>query len=636
MKYTALLAIPVLLLAGCGTTEEKGTEGTTTSEATATTLKSEKRDNYSPYVGDDYSQNVYFGDTHLHTSWSTDAGMVGATLGPDEAYRVSRGEEVISFSGQPVKLIRPLDFIVVSDHAENLGLADFIRRSDPILLANKTGKKWHDLSKSGKGYDAFLEWLRSDKEDLINDPRMVKSVWSKVAANADKYYQPGVFSTFVAYEWTSMPNGNNLHRVVIYRDGQDKTKNYLPFNMYDSVDPEDLWIYLSKYEAETGGQVLAIPHNGNLSNGLMFDVETLDGKPLTKEYAETRSKWEPLYEVTQMKGDAETHPYLSPEDEFADFENLDAGNISGKIAKENYMLYREYGRGALLEGLKQEVALGVNPFKFGMIGSTDAHGAIPSSREENNWSKAHFVEPSAERYEHFLVEGVKPELSIMVKDLSASGLAAVWATENTREAIWDAMKRKEVYATTGNRLKVRVFGGWNFKVNDLDRPDFAKNGYKNGVPMGGDLVSAPEGKAPSFLIRAMKDADGPNLDRVQIIKGWLDAEGNKQEKIYDLAVSDGRIIGKDGRCITPVGSTINIAEATYDNSIGEPIMMAFWVDPDFDASLKAFYYVRVIEIPTPRWTAYDAVYYNIEMPEGTKMTVQDRAYTSPIWYTPGK
>jgi len=300
------------------------------------------------------------------------------------------------------------------------------------------------------------------------------------------------------------------------------------------------------------------------------------------------------------------------------------------------MLYREYGRGALLEGLKQEVALEVNPFKFGMIGSTDAHGSIPTSREENNWSKAHIVEPSADRFEHFLVKGVVPELSIMVKDLSASGLAAVWATKNTREAIWDAMKRKEVYATTGNRLKVRVFGGWNFKANDLDRPDFAKNGYKNGVPMGGDLVSAPEGKAPSFLIRAMKDADGPNLDRVQIIKGWLDAEGNKQEKIYDLAVSDGRIIGEDGRCITPVGSTINIAEATYNNSIGEPIMTVFWVDPDFDASLKAFYYVRVIEIPTPRWTAYDAVFYNIDMPEGTKMTVQDRAYTSPIWYSPGK
>jgi hypothetical protein len=639
MKSTLnIIAITTILfiLNSCGTIEEKETEGTTTSEATTTTLKSEKRDNYSPYVGDNYPQNVYFGDTHLHTSWSTDAGMVGATLGPDEAYRCARGEEVISFSGQPFKLVRPLDFIVIADHAENLGLADFIRRSDPIILANKTGKKWHDLNKAGKGYEAFMEWGRSDMEDLINEPIMVQSVWKKVVANADKYYQPGHFTTFIAYEWTSMPDGNNLHRVVIYRDGQDKTKGYLPFDMYDSVDPEDLWNYLSKYEDETGGQVLAIPHNGNLSNGLMFDVETYGGGPLTKEYAQTRMKWEPLYEVTQIKGDAEAHPYLSPDDEFADYENLDAGNISGKAAKENDMLYREYGRGALKEGLLQESILGVNPFKFGMIGSTDAHGGIPSSREENNWGKAHVVEPSATRFEYALIQGVKPELSIMTTDLAASGLAAIWATENTREALWDAMKRKEVYATTGSRLKVRVFGGWDFSASDLNRPDFAKNGYTNGVPMGGDLVSAQDGKAPNFLIKAWKDVDGANIDRVQIIKGWLDAEGNKKERIYDLTVSDGRKISADGRCKAPVGSTVNVKEATYDNSIGDPTMEAFWVDPDFDSSLKAFYYVRVIEIPTPRWTAYDAVYYGIEMPEGTVMTVQDRAYTSPIWYTPSE
>jgi hypothetical protein len=422
--------------------------------------------------------------------------------------------------------------------------------------------------------------------------------------------------------------------VVIYRDAGDKTLNHLPFDMYDSTDPEDLWKNLSKYETETGGQVLAIPHNGNLSNGLMFNVETYDGKPLTKEYAEERSKWEPLYEVTQMKGDAESHPTLSPDDEFADYENLDAGNISGKVAKTDDMLYREYGRGALKEGLRQESILGVNPFKFGMIGSTDAHGGIPSSREENNWSKAHIAEPSATRFEHALIQGAKPELSVMITDLAASGLAAIWATENTREGLWDAMKRKEVYATTGSRLKVRVFGGWDYMASDLDRPDFAKNAYKKGVPMGGDLTTPESGKAPSFLVKALRDTDGANIDRVQIIKGWLDADGNKQEKIYDLAVSDNRTIAANGRCKTPVGTTVNISEATYDNSIGAPTLEAYWVDPEFDASLKAFYYVRVIEIPTPRWTAYDAVYYGIDMPEGTVMTLQDRAYTSPIWYTP--
>ena len=592
---------------------------------------------YSPYVDDHFPNRVFFGDTHLHTSWSTDAGMVGATVGPDKAYRVSRGETITAYSGWKVKLVRPLDFIVISDHAENLGLADFIRRSDPILLANKTGKKWHDLNKAGKGYEAFLEWLRSDKEDLIKEPRMMRSVWAKVVANADNYYQPGVFTTFHGFEWTSMPDGNNMHRVVIFRDGGDKTSQILPFSMYDSVDPEDLWKYLAAYERKTGGQVLAIPHNGNLSNGLMFDVETYTTKrPIDRAYAEMRSRYEPLYEVTQMKGDAESHPLLSPDDEFADYENLDAGNLSGKVAKTPAMLPKEYGRSALKEGLRQEQKLGVNPFKFGMIGSTDAHGGIPSSREENNFSKAHIAEPSADRAKHTLIQGAKPELSILVKDLAASGLAAVWARENTRESIWDAMSRKEVYATTGTRLKVRVFGGWDFKANEVHRPDFAKQGYARGVPMGGDLTSAPRGKSPSFMIRALRDADGANLDRMQVIKGWLDKKGQTQERIYDVAVSDGRKIGRDGRCKTPVGNTVNVADASYTNTVGDPFMAAHWVDPDFDAKQRAFYYVRVIEIPTPRWTAYDAKFFNVKMPKGTRMQVQDRAYTSPIWYTPGK
>jgi hypothetical protein len=298
------------------------------------------------------------------------------------------------------------------------------------------------------------------------------------------------------------------------------------------------------------------------------------------------------------------------------------------------MLSKEYARSALKEGLRLERKLGVNPYKFGMIGSTDAHNAIPATREDNNFSKASFVEPSATRAEHYLVKGVKPELSIMVKDLGASGLAAVWARENTRESIWDAMSRKEVYATTGTRLKVRVFGGWGFKANEVHRPDFARQGYARGVPMGGDLSNGPKGSAPSFMIRALKDADGANLDRVQIIKGWLDKAGETHERIYDIAVSDRRKIGPDGRCKTPVGNTVNVADASYTNTIGDPVMAAHWTDPDFNSKHPAFYYVRVIEIPTPRWTAYDAKFFNVKMPEGTKMQVQDRAYTSPIWYTP--
>jgi hypothetical protein len=392
---------------------------------------------------------------------------------------------------------------------------------------------------------------------------------------------------------------------------------------------------MAGYEERTGGRVLSIPHNGNLSNGLMFDVETYSGQPLTEAYARTRLRFEPLAEVTQQKGDGEAHRLLSPDDEFADFETLDAGNINGTVAKTPDMLPKEYARPALLEGLRLETRLGTNPFKFGMIGSTDNHTALPTSREENNFSKASFVEPSAERASHALIQGADPALSILEADVGAAGLAAVWARENTRESIWDAMARKEVYATTGTRLTVRVFAGWDFEEDDVHRPDFAREGYRRGVPMGGDLSDAPSGAAPKFMIRALRDPDGANLDRVQVIKGWLDANGETHERIYDVAVSDGRTIGSDGRARTPVGNTVDVEDASYTNTIGDPLLGAFWEDPDFNPNQSAFYYVRVLEIPTPRWTAYDAKFFNVEMPEGTTMELQDRAYTSPIWYTPG-
>ncbi|THD65692.1 DUF3604 domain-containing protein [Robertkochia marina] len=591
---------------------------------------------YSPYAGDYYPDQVYFGDTHLHSSWSTDAGMAGATLGPDVAYRISRGETVTSHLGWKVRLIRPLDFLVLADHAENLGLADFIERSDPIILANETGKKWHDLVKAGNGYQAFLEWLRAGNQDLINEPRMAKVVWEKATDNADKYYQPGVFTTFHGFEWTSHPGGNNMHRVVVFRDGKDRTKQIIPYSQYDSVDPEDLWNYLMNYEEKTGGRVLAIPHNGNLSNGLMFSYNRYSGEDLTKEVVEQRYRFEPLAEVTQQKGDGETHPQLSPDDEFADFETLDMGNLNGTQAKTPDMLASEYAREALKRGLKIEAELGTNPFKFGMIGSSDNHTALPTTREENNFSKASFVEPSPERYEHPLVEAPDPALSIMLTDVGAAGLAAVWARENTRESIWDAMARRETYATSGTRLRVRVFGGWDFEEDEVQRPDFARTGYDRGVPMGGDLKAAPSGEAPKFMVRALRDPDGANLDRIQMIKGWMDAQGELQERVYDIAVSDGRKISSDGKANKAVGNTVDVKNASYTNSIGDPLLTAYWTDPDFDPSLRAFYYVRVLEIPTPRWTAYDSKFFNVKMPDDTVMYLQDRAYTSPIWYTPGE
>ncbi|WP_170787519.1 DUF3604 domain-containing protein [Ruegeria lacuscaerulensis] len=600
-------------------------------------LVDEPKAEYSPYVDDHFPNRVLFGDTHLHSSWSADSGMAGGVLDQDAGYRVSRGEEVTSALGWRVKLIRPLDFVVMADHAENLGLADFIRRSDPLILANETGKRWHDMVKSGNGYEAFLEWLRANDTDLINEPKLLATAWDSATTNADEYYQPGTFTTFHGFEWTSHPGGNNMHRVVIFRDGKDRTSQVFPFSQYDSTDPEDLWDYMAAYEEKTGGQVLAIPHNGNLSNGLMFALETIDGsnlsgEPIDANYAAKRIRWEPLAEVTQQKGDGEAHPLLSPDDAFADFETIDAGNLNGQGAKTPEMLPAEYAREALKTGLVAEANLGVNPFKFGMIGSTDNHTALPTSREENNFSKASFVEPAPDRAFHPLVAADDPALSIMEADVGASGLAAVWARENTRESIWDAMARKETYATSGTRLSVRVFAGWDFNAEEVSRPDFARTGYARGVPMGGDLTDAPDGGSPTLMIRALRDPDGANLDRVQIVKGWLNEDGTTSEKIFDVACGDRAVV--DHACDGDVGNTVNVADASYTNTIGEPLLTGYWIDQEFDPEKRAFYYVRVIEIPTPRWTAYDAKFFNVQMPEGTRMQLQDRAYTSPIWYTP--
>ncbi len=591
---------------------------------------------FSPFVDDYFPTRVLFGDTHLHTSWSGDAGMAGATLGPDEAYRFSRGQEVISHLGRRVKLHRPLDFLVIADHAENFGLADFIRRSDPLLLKNPTGKRWHDMMRGGQGYEAFLEFIAAigTGEDPIGDPGMIASAWQNATANAEEYNEPGVFTAFIGFEWTTHPDGNNIHRVVVFRDGKSRADTVVPFSAFDSEDVEDLWTYMDAYEANTGGQALAIPHNGNLSNGIMFDDRTFTGRRLTREYAERRMAFEPIVEVTQAKGAGESHPLLSPNDEFADHEIMDVGNITGTAPKTPEMLPNEYARYALMRGLAYEESLGANPFKFGMVGSTDNHTALPTTREDNWFGKAHIVEPSPERVEDVLIRSpVDPSLDLVATKLSASGLAAVWANENTRESIFDAMARKEVYATSGTRIAVRVFGGWDFAADEVERPDFARAGYARGVPMGGDLTDAPTGRAPSFMIRALRDPDNANLDRIQVIKGWLDDDGETQERIYDVVCSDDRSI-VNRRCNREVGSTVDLSGPSYTNTIGDPLLTAHWVDPDFDATQRAFYYVRVIEIPKPRWIAYDAVFFGVEVPDDVAMTVQDRAYTSPIWYTP--
>jgi hypothetical protein len=601
---------------------------------------SDKKVNYSPYPEQNFPSNVYFGDTHLHTSYSTDAGMVGCTLGPEDAYRFARGETVVSSTGVPARLHRPLDFLVVSDHAENLGLAPAIAESNPKLLENEWGKMEHDLVKSGMegGIKAYENWMHQTgirKDPLADMPELAAEMWQKEIDAAEKYNQPGLFTAFIGYEWTSQPDGNNIHRNVIFRDGGDKASQIVPFSQYDSFDPEELWKWMSNYEEKTGGRLLAIPHNGNLSNGLMFDDVTFTGKPLTKDYALRRQKWEPAYEITQMKGDGEAHPSLSPTDEFADYETWDKGSF-GPQPKTPDMLPREYAREALKRGLAYEEKLGANPFKFGVVGSTDSHTALSTAEEDNYFGKVSLLEPSADPVRFDEVIGGRPApkgYQMYARQIGSAGLAAVWARENTREALWDAMARKEVFATTGTRLRVRVFGGFDYTKDDLVRSDFAKYGYDHGVPMGGDLKNAPNGRAPTFLIRALRDPDGANLDRVQVVKGWMDASGKLHEKVYDVAWSGDRKPGQDGK-LPPVGSTVNVKEASYTNAIGAPFLSSYWKDPSFKPGERAFYYVRVIEIPTPRWTTYDAKIFGVKLPDDVPASIQERAYTSPIWYTP--
>ena len=597
------------------------------------------RSKYSPYPTKNFPNRVYFGDTHLHTALSTDAGMFGTRLGPDEAYRFARGETVTSNTGIPAKLGRPLDFLVVTDHAENLGLATAIAESNPELLKSPWGKMVHDYVKQGQGpkaYDAWMKGALTGKDPLQDLPGFARTMWTRATAAAEKYNEPGRFTALIGYEWSSTPYGNNLHRNVIFRDGKDKADQIVPLSSYDTIDPEKLWEWMAAYEQKTGGKVLAIPHNGNLSGGLMFDDVTLTAKkPFDRDYAARRSRWEPLYEVTQTKGDSEAHPALSPTDELANFERWDKATFGPKPTTAD-MYPREYAREAYKRGLAYEQKLGANPFKFGIVGSTDSHTGLATAEEDNFIGKVAATEPTSDpvRFEEVIVGRTAPKGNqLHARQISASGIAAVWARENTREALWDAMARKEVYATTGTRMVVRVFGGFDFTAKDLARSDFAEHGYARGVPMGGDLRAAAAGKAPGFLIRAVRDPDGANLDRVQVVKGWLDATGKTHEKVYDVVWSGARKPGKDGK-LPPVGNTVNVKEARYTNAIGAPFLTAYWRDPQFDAKQRAFYYVRVLEIPTPRWTTHDAKFFGVALPKDVPASIQERAYTSPIWYTP--
>lgn len=637
----ALLATCLGTVARAQEQAPTGDAGTLTQEDTEKFFKARP---YSPYAERHFPVRPLFGDTHLHTALSFDAGASGARLGPREAYRFAMGEEVISSTGQPVRLSRPLDFLVVTDHSDNMGFFGDFLAGKPELLKNPKAREWYDMMQSGKAAEAAFAIVTTFAQgkfppEILYQPGnpAYRSTWQSIIDAAEEANNPGRFTAVIGYEWTSLSKGNNLHRNVIFGDNADKAGMVEPYTTQaplGSNNPRDLWKWLANYEEKTGGKVLAIAHNGNLSNGTMFPIiESFTGKEIDREYAEQRARWEVLYETTQMKGDGETHPLLSPNDEFANFERWDKGNLDLSEKKTPEMLQFEYARSALQNGLKLEAKLGVNPYKFGLVGSTDSHTGLATADDDNFFGKTATAEPSPERTSKPFMANAKLGLKIMDWEMTASGYAAVWAGENTRASIFDAMMRRETYATTGPRMLVRFFGGFDFDASDANTRSPAISGYTKGVPMGGDIGPAPAGKVPTFLVAALKDPIGANLDRYQIVKGWLDAAGEVHEKVYDVAWSGDRKPGADGK-LPPVGDTVDIANATWSNTIGAPELIAVWKDPAFDAAQRAFYYGRVIEIPTPRWTAYDAKYFGITMPSEVTMKLQERAYTSPIWYNP--
>jgi len=601
---------------------------------------------YSPYVNRDFPERPLWGDHHLHTSLSMDAGGFGNRLGLREAYLFARGEQVTASSGQPVRLARPLDWLAVTDHSDGLGMIQDILAASPLITSYEQGARWSKGMRAGgqEAVEAALDLIGTFSQGKV-DPEMFTNyspgsrryatVWDDIIDAAEEHNQPGTFTAFIGFEWTSLVEGANMHRNVIFRDGADRTRLVVPYTTQapiGSTDPLDLYKYLEAYEAKTNGAIMAFAHNGNLSNGIMFPVDAqYSGRKIDKLYVEQRAKWERMYEVTQIKGDGETHPFLSPDDEFADYGTWDVGNLDLSAAKTDDMLAGEYAREALKNGMVLEQKFGTNPYKFGVVGATDSHTSLAAAEENNFFGKHAGYEPSPERLTHPFMKNENGELFSWQQ--VSSGLTAVWARENTRASLFDAMDRKEVYATTGPRITVRFFGGYDFVASDLGSRELSETGYAKGVPMGSDLAAAPEGKSPNFLVAALRDPIGANLDRVQIVKGWVDADGKTHERVYDVAWSGDRKIDRKGK-LAPVGNTVDVKLATWTNTIGSAELIAVWQDPEFDPAERAFYYARILEIPTPPWYLYDVRKYEVPIPEGAPLSQQERAYTTPIWYTP--
>jgi len=588
-----------------------------------------------------YPEKVFWGDTHLHTNNSPDAFGFGNRLDSEAALRFARGEEVISSTGQKAKLARPLDFLVISDHSDGFATVKNLYEAPRAMISNPTLLRWYDLLHKGPegSMQATAELIDSKAKgtlppEILNPKAaedMLRKDWLTHIATVERYNEPGKFTAFIGFEYTLMDEGRNLHRNVIFRDSGNKASTVLPLASFGTTVPDGLWDYMDAYQAKTGGKALAIPHNSNMSNGRMFMMTDPSGGPMSAEYARRRAAHEPVVEITQIKGDSEAHPFMSPNDEFAGYGTAgwEIGDLMMVERTTPEMQPGSYVREALKRGLLIQQRTGVNPYAFGVIGSTDSHTSLSTADEDNYFGKHSGVEPNPKRATE--PQNLGTRQGRFGWNYLASGYAAVWATSNSREALFDAMMRKEVYGTTGPRMTLRVFGGWDFKAEDM-KGEWVKAGYTRGVPMGGTLKA---GKGvPSFMISALKDPIGANLDRVQVVKGWVDKAGNAHEKVFDVVWSDMAKRVPVGGKVPAVGDTVDLAKPGYQNSIGAPDLSTVWSDPEFDPAVRAFYYVRVLEIPTPSWVAFDAVRYHLTLDPKIPLKQQERGYTSAIWYKP--
>ncbi|MDP2580758.1 DUF3604 domain-containing protein [Shimia thalassica] len=641
MKLRVTTFVSTILLLGASSVAIA--QDAPTGEDAATVLKGRP---YSPNADRGFPDQVLFGDTHVHSALSADAGGGGTSLMPRDMYRFARGEQVNSNTGQPVKLSRPFDFYMLTEHTDGMGVITDIMKGAPNIMADAQGKAFHEaFAKGGEdAKQASIDLIAQFSQGTLSEALLYQpgsagydNTWRDLVHAAEEFNDPHRFTTMIAYEWTSLTEGNNLHRNVIFRDGPERALQVVPFLMAPpagSPNPRDLWKWMQNYEDTTGGDVLAIPHNPNLSNGIMFALNDTfrDGEAFDPEYLKTRSTWERLVEINQTKGTSEAHPMLSPADDFADYELWDWSNLDLSAPKTPEMLATEYVRETLKNGLAMGAENGTNPFKLGFVGGSDIHTGLTTQDDNNFFGAFAWMEPNPKRAASEAKANTELDIGYKGWQYATPGPTAVWATSNTRAAIFDAMERREVYSTTGPRITLRFFGSYDFSAEDIKTRDLARVGYSKGIPMGGDLV-ASDGASPNFLVYAMRDPVGANLDRIQIVKGWVDQQGETQEKVYDVVWSDARQQGDDGK-LAPVGNTVDLAGPTWTNDIGAAELGTVWTDPDFDAAQHAFYYARVIEIPTPRWPAYDAVRFGVEMPAEVKLITQERAYSSPIWHTP--